>query len=80
MHSTPTSLQVVVRNAYNAAEITEVSNQKITEYANRGFRALGIAKAPGDGSQDAGGKPRWEMIGGWVGGVTAAPAQSRAWA
>ncbi|GAB4823503.1 hypothetical protein N2152v2_010549 [Parachlorella kessleri] len=54
--------QVVVRNAHNAPEITDVSNEKITEYANRGFRALGISKAPGDGSQD-GGKTRWEMIG-----------------
>jgi hypothetical protein len=56
-------LKVVVRNAHNAAEITDVCNEKITEYANRGFRALGISKAPGDGSQDVGGKPRWEMIG-----------------
>ena len=52
----------MVRNAHNAPEITDVSNEKITEYANRGFRALGISKAPGDGTQD-GGKTRWEMIG-----------------
>ena len=55
-------MQVVVRNAHNAPEITDISNEKITEYANRGFRALGISKAQGDGSQD-GGKTRWEMIG-----------------
>eukprot|EP00887_Chlorella_sp_A99_P007955 scaffold12.g7955.t1 len=37
--------------------------QVITEYANRGFRGLGISRAEGDGSADVGGKPRWEMVG-----------------
>jgi hypothetical protein len=40
----------VVRNAHNRAEIEEDCTAKITEYANRGFRGLGIAKAQGDGS------------------------------
>jgi hypothetical protein len=41
---------VVVRNAHNRAEIEEACTAKITEYALRGFRGLGISKAPGDGS------------------------------
>ena len=42
--------QVVVRNAHNRAEIEEACTAKITEYALRGFRGLGISKCPGDGS------------------------------
>ncbi|KAL4418761.1 hypothetical protein ABPG77_005772 [Micractinium sp. CCAP 211/92] len=55
--------QVVVRNAHNRADIEEECTAKITEYANRGFRGLGIAKTPGDGSQDPPEGPRWEMVG-----------------
>ncbi|PSC74572.1 plasma-membrane proton-efflux P-type ATPase [Micractinium conductrix] len=51
--------QVVVRNAHNAAEIEADCTAKITEYANRGFRGLGIAKAAGDGSSGT----TWEMVG-----------------
>lgn len=51
--------QVVVRNAYNKDDIETVSNDKITEYANRGFRALGVARAEGDGANGT----KWEMVG-----------------
>lgn len=54
--------QVVVKNCYNADLITEAATAKITEYALRGFRGLGIAKAVGDGSND-GGATRWELVG-----------------
>lgn len=43
-----------MRNAHNRADIEEDCTAKITEYANRGFRGLGIAKAPGDGSRECG--------------------------
>lgn len=55
--------QVVVRSAHNASEIEAEATKVITEYANRGFRGLGISRAEGDGSADVGGKPRWEMVG-----------------
>lgn len=54
------SPQVVLRNAHNSSEITEFINGKIVEFANRGFRALGIAKANGDGGD---GVTKWEMVG-----------------
>lgn len=54
--------QVVVKNAHDRAAIEDDCTAKITEYANRGFRGLGIAKAQGDGSED-GGNTRWEMVG-----------------
>jgi H+-transporting ATPase len=54
---------VVVRNAHNRAEIEEDCTAKITEYANRGFRGLGIAKAQGDGSADPAEGPKWVMVG-----------------
>ena len=53
---------MVVRNAWNRAEIEEECNKKIVEYAGRGFRALGIAKALGDGPA-TGDEVKWEMIG-----------------
>ena len=52
--------QVVVRNAYNAKDIEAVCTDKITEYANRGFRALGVAVAEGG---DASAGTKWEMVG-----------------
>ncbi|PRW57643.1 plasma-membrane proton-efflux P-type ATPase isoform B [Chlorella sorokiniana] len=55
--------QVVVRNAHNKAEIEDDCTHKITEYANRGFRGLGIAKAEGDGSADGPNGPHWVMVG-----------------
>ena len=51
--------QVVVRNAQDREAIEEKCTEKITEYANRGFRALGIARAEGDGSSGT----TWEMVG-----------------
>lgn len=54
--------QVVVRHAWNRAEIEEVCNKKIVEYANRGYRALGIAKAAGDGPS-TGDDIKWDLIG-----------------
>ena len=51
--------QVVVRNAWNKDAIEVGCNAKITEYANRGFRALGVARADGDGSTGT----KWEMVG-----------------
>lgn len=52
--------QVVVRNAHNAAEIEADCTEKITEYALRGYRALGVSRADGDGSD---GKTSWQMVG-----------------
>lgn len=54
------SPQVVLKNAYNSADISDLINGKIVEFANRGFRALGIAKAVGDGLD---GQTKWEMVG-----------------
>lgn len=51
--------QVVVRNAWNKDQIEAGCTEKITEYANRGFRALGVARADGDGSNGT----KWEMVG-----------------
>lgn len=39
--------QVVLRHSHNASEIATVVNGKITEFANRGFRALGVSIAEG---------------------------------
>ncbi len=51
--------QVVVRQAWNKDAIEAGCNEKITEYANRGFRALGVARSEGDDS----GATKWEMVG-----------------
>lgn len=53
-------LQIVIKKAYNASEITEAGTQRITEYASRGFRALGVAKGGADGPISG---VRWEAIG-----------------
>ncbi len=42
--------QVVLKKAYNYAEIGDAVHNKITEFAGRGFRALGVATAPDDGT------------------------------
>jgi H+-transporting ATPase len=52
--------QVVVRHCWNAKEIETESTATIEEYASRGFRGLGLARAEGDGSD---GKTRWELVG-----------------
>lgn len=53
-------LQIVIKKARNASEITEVGTGKITEYASRGFRALGVARGTAEGSiKDV----SWEAIG-----------------
>jgi H+-transporting ATPase len=52
--------QIVLKHAYNYQEVATVGNQKITEFANRGFRALGVARGPAQGAiKDA----KWEMVG-----------------
>lgn len=49
--------QVVLRNCYNVADIKDHVESKITEFAGRGYRALGLAMAEGD---DRGGEvPHW---------------------
>lgn len=51
--------QVVVRNCWNKDDIEAACTAKITEYALRGFRGLGVAKAEGDGSAGT----KWELVG-----------------
>lgn len=41
------ALQVVLKKAQNQAEIEQKVNDKITEFAQRGFRSLGVALAEG---------------------------------
>nr|QEH60479.1 H+-translocating ATPase P-type [Dunaliella maritima] len=52
------SPQVVLAKAWNAAELDATVNQKMVEFANRGFRALGLAMADGDGKDGT----KWEML------------------
>ena len=40
-------VQVVLKRAHNAAEIDKPVRQSITDYAGKGFRALGIGLAEG---------------------------------
>eukprot|EP00195_Chlamydomonas_chlamydogama_P015211 CAMPEP_0202890410 /NCGR_PEP_ID=MMETSP1392-20130828/817_1 /ASSEMBLY_ACC=CAM_ASM_000868 /TAXON_ID=225041 /ORGANISM="Chlamydomonas chlamydogama, Strain SAG 11-48b" /LENGTH=1114 /DNA_ID=CAMNT_0049573971 /DNA_START=250 /DNA_END=3594 /DNA_ORIENTATION=+ len=54
------SPQVVLGRAYNKDEIADAVNNKMIEFANRGFRSLGVARAEGEGNvADA----KWEMLG-----------------
>jgi len=53
-------LQIVIKKARNASEITELGTQKITEYASRGFRALGVAKGSAEGPISG---VQWEAVG-----------------
>lgn len=52
--------QIVLKKAHNHQEIVTAGTQKITEFANRGFRALGIAKGPATGPTT---DVKWEMMG-----------------
>lgn len=45
--------QVVLKKAYNYPEIGDSVHAKITEFAGRGFRALGVAITPDDGTPSA---------------------------
>ena len=56
----PCDLQIVIKKARNASEITESGTHKITEYASRGFRALGVAKGSADGPISG---VQWEAVG-----------------
>lgn len=50
----------MLKKAKNSAEITEPGTAKITEYAGRGFRALGVAIGTNDGAiKDV----QWEAVG-----------------
>ena len=50
----------MLKKAHNHQEVVTAGTQKITEFANRGFRALGIAKGPATGpTADV----KWEMMG-----------------
>jgi len=54
------SPQVVLKRAWNSAELNDAVNNKMIEFANRGFRSLGIALAEGDGKD---GETKWQMLG-----------------
>ena len=53
-------MQVVLGKAHNMEQIADAVNNKMVEFANRGFRSLGVAFAEGDG---IGVKTKWEMLG-----------------
>ena len=53
-------MQIVIKKARNASEITESGTQRITEYASRGFRALGVARGSIDGPISG---VQWEAVG-----------------
>lgn len=44
---------MVLKKAYNYPEIGDSVHAKITEFAGRGFRALGVAITPDDGTPSA---------------------------
>ena len=47
--------QVIVALAANAAQITPAADQAVDDFAARGFRSLGVARADGDGD--------WQFVG-----------------
>ncbi|KAG2433300.1 hypothetical protein HXX76_008366 [Chlamydomonas incerta] len=53
------SPQVVLNKAYNKDTLADNVNSKMVEFANRGFRSLGVAMAEGDGAD---GKHEWHML------------------
>ena len=50
--------QVVVRHSKNASEIEAECTKTINDYAGRGYRALGVALAEGEGAN-----PEWTLVG-----------------
>jgi hypothetical protein len=55
-------MQVVLKRAHNFESIHAGVEAKITEYASRGYRALGFGLAEGAGGPDAPGT-HWEFLG-----------------
>ncbi len=55
----PHNTQVVLRHSHNADELATAVNGKITEFANRGFRALGVSIAQGHQDVSA---AKFEMV------------------
>eukprot|EP00951_Prasinocladus_malaysianus_P023147 scaffold195704_cov14-Prasinocladus_malaysianus.AAC.1 len=53
--------QVVLGLAHDYEEIHKSVEDRILEYASRGYRALGIAVAEGDGT--GGSDTKWEFVG-----------------
>ena len=51
---------MVLKKAHNSADIADDVNNKMIEFANRGFRSLGVAMAEGDGKD---GETKWVMLG-----------------
>lgn len=54
-------MQVVQGKAHNAKELEGPVNERMADFASRGYRALGLAWCDGDGKEDQGG-PKWEML------------------
>ena len=52
--------QIVIKKSANASQIIESGTAKITEYASRGFRALGVAKGSAEGPISS---VQWEAVG-----------------
>ena len=50
----------MLKKAKNADQILEVGTEKITEYAGRGFRALGVAIGSNEGPIKS---VQWEAVG-----------------
>lgn len=50
---------MVLGKAYNKDTLADNVNAKMVEFANRGFRSLGVAMAEGDGAD---GKHEWHML------------------
>ena len=51
---------MVLKRAHNFESLKDDVNNKMIEFANRGFRSLGIAMAEGDGKD---GETKWVMVG-----------------
>lgn len=53
---------MVLKRAHNFSEIHQEVENKIIEFANRGFRALGVGLAEGEGAADTPGT-KWTFLG-----------------